>query len=224
MTKGTKKVDQFDWSDDNVATLRRMWGQGKTGGAIADLLKTTRSSVIGKAHRLNLDRRDSPIKRGMRGPNVHNVGPAKKKGRRENLWTPAQLDTLRKGYSPGSAMPLNALAKQLGCSRERIASKAARLGLIHPLAHTTTVLIVKPKTSEYSRSSPPAFSGSRDATLADIGPRDCRFPTTPFTARHHLFCGHAVEHPGQVYCEFHHQIAHAPPAAANDAEPETIAA
>ena len=225
MTKGTKKADQFDWSDDNVVALRRMWGQGRTASDIAAVLKASRSSVIGKAHRLKLDRRESPIKRGIRGPNVHNVGPAKKPGRRENLWTPEHLVILRKGYAPGSAVPINALAKEIGCSRERVAAKAHRLGLVHPLANTATVVIVKQKLSgEYSRKSPPAFAGNRNLDLSEIGPRDCRFPTSRFKAAHHLFCGHTVEHPGQVYCEFHHRIAHAPPAAANDAEPETIAA
>lgn len=45
------------WTDDRVATLRRMWGEGKSATQIAQKLKgTTRNAVIGKLARLGLFR------------------------------------------------------------------------------------------------------------------------------------------------------------------------
>ncbi len=54
------------WSDDaRVAVLREMWAMGKTASEIAKELGTTRNAVIGKAHRLELTGRPSPIKQRL---------------------------------------------------------------------------------------------------------------------------------------------------------------
>ena len=56
----------FSWTEDNIATLRAMWGRGETSGAIAAHfsehvgLGVTRSAVIGKVHRLGLKRDPGP--------------------------------------------------------------------------------------------------------------------------------------------------------------------
>lgn len=49
------------WTDDQVAELRRLWLAGATGGEIARALKTTKNAAVGKAHRLGLATRPSPI-------------------------------------------------------------------------------------------------------------------------------------------------------------------
>jgi GcrA cell cycle regulator len=52
------------WTDERVALLKELWSQGKSASDIADILgDITRNAVIGKAHRLNLSGRPSPIKR-----------------------------------------------------------------------------------------------------------------------------------------------------------------
>ena len=51
------------WTDERVALLKKMWGDGKTAAEIAKELGegVTRNAVIGKAHRLKLSGRASPI-------------------------------------------------------------------------------------------------------------------------------------------------------------------
>lgn len=51
------------WTEDRIATLRQLWGAGKTAAEIAEQLGggVTRNAVIGKAHRLGLSGRASPI-------------------------------------------------------------------------------------------------------------------------------------------------------------------
>jgi GcrA cell cycle regulator len=52
----------MSWTDERVALLKRMWGEGKTAAEIAkELGGITRNAVIGKAHRLKLSNRVSPI-------------------------------------------------------------------------------------------------------------------------------------------------------------------
>ena len=51
------------WTEERVAQLRELWGSGKSASEIADILgDVTRNAVIGKAHRLQLSGRPSPIK------------------------------------------------------------------------------------------------------------------------------------------------------------------
>lgn len=53
----------MSWTDDRVSLLKQLWGEGKTAAEIAKVLGDgiTRNAVIGKAHRLKLSSRLSPI-------------------------------------------------------------------------------------------------------------------------------------------------------------------
>ena len=54
----------MEWTNERIDELRRLWGQGQTASRIAELLGgVTRNAVIGKAHRLGLRGRPSPIRR-----------------------------------------------------------------------------------------------------------------------------------------------------------------
>lgn len=54
----------MSWTDHRVDDLKKLWNDGKTASEIADFLgDVTRNAVIGKAHRLGLSSRPSPIKR-----------------------------------------------------------------------------------------------------------------------------------------------------------------
>ena len=54
----------MEWTEQRIEMLRKLWGQGQTASQIATLLGgVTRNAVIGKAHRLGLTGRPSPIKR-----------------------------------------------------------------------------------------------------------------------------------------------------------------
>lgn len=46
--------DMADWTGDDLALLRREWGNGKSAGDIGAMLGRSRNSVIGKAFRLGL--------------------------------------------------------------------------------------------------------------------------------------------------------------------------
>jgi GcrA cell cycle regulator len=51
------------WTDERIATLRKMWEGGATASEIAtELGGVSRNAVIGKAHRLGLKARPSPVK------------------------------------------------------------------------------------------------------------------------------------------------------------------
>ena len=55
-------MSKTTWTDERVETLKKLWGDGKTASQIAEILGgVTRNAVIGKAHRLNLSKRASPL-------------------------------------------------------------------------------------------------------------------------------------------------------------------
>src|SRR3989337_2562669 len=53
----------MSWTDERIATLTKMWEGGATASQIADELGgVSRNAVIGKAHRLGLKSRPSPLR------------------------------------------------------------------------------------------------------------------------------------------------------------------
>ncbi len=53
----------MSWTDERIATLQKMWEGGSTASQIAEELGgVSRNAVIGKAHRLGLKSRPSPVK------------------------------------------------------------------------------------------------------------------------------------------------------------------
>jgi GcrA cell cycle regulator len=53
----------MSWTDERIATLTKMWESGATASQIAEELGgVSRNAVIGKAHRLGLKARPSPVK------------------------------------------------------------------------------------------------------------------------------------------------------------------
>ncbi|MCB9989955.1 MAG: gcrA cell cycle regulator family protein [Rhodospirillales bacterium] len=59
----------MSWTDERVALLKKLWGEGKTAAEIAQTLGgVTRNAVIGKAHRLKLSNRLSPIQQNNKKP------------------------------------------------------------------------------------------------------------------------------------------------------------
>ena len=53
----------MSWTDERIERLKELWSKGMTASQIADELGgVSRNAVIGKAHRLGLQSRPSPVK------------------------------------------------------------------------------------------------------------------------------------------------------------------
>src|SRR5438046_3378941 len=62
----------MSWTDERIERLKGLWMQGMTASQIAEELgAVSRNAVIGKAHRLGLQSRPSPVK-----PNEDGSAPA----------------------------------------------------------------------------------------------------------------------------------------------------
>ena len=73
----------MSWTDERIATLKKMWEGGATASQIAEELGgVSRNAVIGKAHRLGLKSRPSPVKanekkKAVKKPPAKSAGPAR---------------------------------------------------------------------------------------------------------------------------------------------------
>ncbi len=53
----------MDWTEEAIATLRVLWAEGLSTAEIGRRMGISKNAVVGKAHRLNLPARPSPIRR-----------------------------------------------------------------------------------------------------------------------------------------------------------------
>lgn len=53
----------MEWSEETIARLRELWAEGHSTAEIGRRMGISKNAVVGKAHRLNLTARPSPIRR-----------------------------------------------------------------------------------------------------------------------------------------------------------------
>jgi GcrA cell cycle regulator len=53
----------MEWTEEAIAKLRTLWAEGHSTAEIGRRLNISKNAVVGKAHRLNLPPRPSPIRR-----------------------------------------------------------------------------------------------------------------------------------------------------------------
>lgn len=60
----------MDWTQEAIVRLRDMWDQGLSTAEIGRRMGVSKNAITGKAHRLNLSTRPSPIRRDPAEPRV----------------------------------------------------------------------------------------------------------------------------------------------------------
>jgi GcrA cell cycle regulator len=59
----------MEWNEDTITRLRALWAEGLSTAEIGRRMGVSKNAVVGKAHRLNLTARPSPIRRdGEKSP------------------------------------------------------------------------------------------------------------------------------------------------------------
>jgi GcrA cell cycle regulator len=65
----------MEWNDTVIAELRGYWAEGHSTAEIGRRLGISKNAVVGKAHRLDLSPRPSPIRRQERAPGAPAPAP-----------------------------------------------------------------------------------------------------------------------------------------------------
>ena len=197
----------MSWTDERIATLKKMWEGGATASQIADELGgVSRNAVIGKAHRLGLKSRPSPVK-----ANDNKAAPAKK---------PAAKPVMAKKPVTKPAAPKPAAAPE---DRPAVAVSAKADVPSQPIPNPTPDLpkIVSVGPGGFLRQGPgdqqapippapprrlvpakPSPEIADKTSLLDLTEKVCRWPMGHPGEPDFHFCGEAVN-PGYPYCVEH---------------------
>ena len=57
----------MDWTDEDIQRLRMLWAEGHSTAEIGRRMGVSKNAIVGKAHRLDLPGRPSPIRRSEAG-------------------------------------------------------------------------------------------------------------------------------------------------------------
>ena len=103
------------WDEENITKLRELWDQGLPTAQIGKLLGFTKNAVVGKAHRIGLERRPSPIRRTAVKPDRKKArSPVMPKLKFENKETPNLSQSESTFFNPVVKSMFNTSAKR-GC-------------------------------------------------------------------------------------------------------------
>ncbi len=69
----------MEWTSEAIATLRALWDEGHSTAEIGRRMGVSKNAVVGKAHRLNLPARPSPIRREVEGGIVRPTAPLQRR-------------------------------------------------------------------------------------------------------------------------------------------------
>lgn len=83
----------MDWTEEAIGRLRALWAEGLSTAEIGRRMGISKNAVVGKAHRLNLSARPSPIRRTPGGTPAPR--PAQRQAPRPFVRAP--------GFAPGYA-------------------------------------------------------------------------------------------------------------------------
>lgn len=84
----------MSWTEEKVEQLKKLWAEGLTTGEIGRVLDMSKNAVVGKAHRLGLESRPSPIKRDESSQARKDAVAAKKPVPAKNTKTTEEMVTL----------------------------------------------------------------------------------------------------------------------------------
>ena len=184
----------MSWTDERIERLKKMWHDGATASQIADELGgVSRNAVIGKAHRLGLEQRPSPVKPGEekeRKP-APAAAPAAAKPRADapaaRAGAPApRLIPAGASTRPGTELQYRSIGPG-GFVRQGPGDQQAPI----PPAPPRRLVPAKPSPEVADKTS-----------LLDLNDRICRWPMGHPGEPDFHFCGDKVN-PGFPYCVEH---------------------
>ena len=93
----------MEWTEEAIGQLRILWAEGHSTAEIGRRMGISKNAVVGKAHRLGLVARPSPIRRDAAGESVARL-PSPRRVSGPTL-PPLQRSKLRKQKRPGHCRP-----------------------------------------------------------------------------------------------------------------------
>ena len=190
----------MSWTDERIETLKSMWEKGMTAGKIAETLGgVSRNAVIGKAHRLGLQARPSPVK-----ANEAEARPARPEPAPAPTPRPAAPAPRAVAPSPPVAAPTVAAATAPATPEPREAPilRSVGPGGFVRQAPGEQQAPIPPAPPRRLVPAKPAPEIAGKTTLLDLNDRICKWPLGHPGEPDFHFCGEKVN-PGFPYCVAH---------------------
>jgi GcrA cell cycle regulator len=195
----------MSWTEERIERLKKMWQDGSTASQIADELGgVSRNAVIGKAHRLGLEARPSPVRPGEekehRAPAA--AAPAPKPAPAER---PAPKAAAPAAESPAPAQPAHASPRRTSAHDMQYRSIGPG-GFIRqgPGEQQAPIPPAPPRRLVPAKPSPEVADKT---SLLELNDRICKWPMGHPGEPDFHFCG-APSNPGFPYCVEHCGVAY----------------
>jgi GcrA cell cycle regulator len=193
----------MNWTDERIATLTKMWESGATASQIADELGgVSRNAVIGKAHRLGLKSRPSPVKPNEEKTAVRKAPdpvPAAKARPKPKMPLPAPRAAERTAPRPDGETPSQPMPDPRPQMPKIVSVGPGGFLRQGPGDQQAPIPPAPPRRLVPAKPSPEM---AEKTSLLELNDRVCRWPMGhPGEADFH-FCGEKVN-PGFPYCVEH---------------------
>ena len=191
----------MSWTEERIDRLKSMWAEGATASQIADELGgVSRNAVIGKAHRLGLEARPSPVKPGE-----------------EKEAKPAKAQPKAAAPQP-EERPASRCRRSAAPAAAPAPARPERQGRDHPIPLGRPGRLHPPGPRRHPGADPPApprrlVPAKPSAEVADktglleLNDRICKWPIGHPGEPDFHFCGQAAN-PGYPYCVQHCGVAY----------------
>ena len=192
----------MSWTEERIERLKKMWHDGSTASQIADELGgVSRNAVIGKAHRLGLEARPSPVKPGEEKEKQGATAPAPK---------PAPVE--RPAPKPIAAEAERAAPAQPAARTPQRASSDLQYRSIGPGGFVRQgpgdqQAPIPPAPPRRLVPAKPSPEVADKTSLLDLNDRICKWPMGHPGEPDFHFCGNA-SNPGFPYCVEHCGVAY----------------
>ena len=191
----------MSWTEERIERLKKMWHDGATASQIADELGgVSRNAVIGKAHRLGLEQRPSPVKPGEE-KDVKKAAPAAVPPK-----PAAPKAEAPKATTAAPAVPQVAPASPQRTSSDIQYRSIGPGGFIRqgPGEQQAPIPPAPPRRLVPAKPSPEVADKT---SLLDLNDRICKWPMGHPGEPDFYFCGEPAN-PGFPYCVQHCGVAY----------------
>jgi GcrA cell cycle regulator len=194
----------MSWTEERIERLKKMWQDGSTASQIADELGgVSRNAVIGKAHRLGLEARPSPVKPGDESA----PAPAKaKKAESAPKAPPAEKPQPQEQPAPKAAAP-QPQPQRSRPGGDNIQYRSVGPGGFIRQGPGDQQAPIPPAPPRRLVPAKPSPEVANKTGLLDLNDRICKWPMGHPGEPDFYFCG-APANPGYPYCVEHCGVAY----------------
>ena len=192
----------MSWTEERIERLKKMWHDGATASQIADELGgVSRNAVIGKAHRLGLEQRPSPVKPGEE----HKPAPAPTAAAPKAAAPKAEEPAVRPAAQAAPSQAVNPRQRQLTPQELQYRSIGPG-GFIRqgPGEQQAPIPPAPPRRLVPAKPSPEVADKT---SLLELNDRICKWPIGHPGEPDFYFCGEPAN-PGFPYCVEHCGVAY----------------